>query len=101
MEELQEARKVERQTTKDVGEDKKVKKLDKKGEDRDRLTRELQIRKTELRRKPIGEGKLAQNWEGPYKIIRDIRKGAYKIVELSRRELPWMWNAASLRAYYN
>ncbi|WOK97974.1 hypothetical protein Cni_G06682 [Canna indica] len=43
---------------------------------------DLVFRKIELRRKPTGEGKLVANWEGTYKVIKDIRKGTYKIVEL-------------------
>ncbi|WOL20168.1 hypothetical protein Cni_G28970 [Canna indica] len=54
----------------------------------------------EPQRKLVGEEKLAPNWEDPYGITEVIRKGAYIIAELSRRELPRSWNVASMRAYY-
>ncbi|XP_057746519.1 uncharacterized protein LOC130965775 [Arachis stenosperma] len=58
-----------------------------------------------LRRNDIGpstprEGKLALNWEGPYRIKAVIGKGAYKLERLDGSEIPRTWNAANLRRYY-
>ena len=39
------------------------------------------------------DGKLAVNCEGPYRIIRSTRKGAYALETLQGRELPRTFNA--------
>ena len=56
----------------------------------------LVLRKVELAQKPQGEGKLALNWEGLYRVIQKIGRGAYKIAELGGRELLRTWNVSSL-----
>ena len=48
---------------------------------------DLVLRKVELVRKPQGKGKLAPNWEGPYRVIWKIGRRSYKIAELGGREL--------------
>ena len=59
-----------------------------------------------LRRAIIGlknakDGKLAANWEGPYRVIRSTRKGAYALETLQGRELSRTFNVADLRRYYS
>ena len=62
---------------------------------------DLVLRKVELVRKPQGEGKLAPNLEGLYRVIQKIGRGTYKIAELRGRELPRTWNVSSLRKDYS
>jgi hypothetical protein len=47
------------------------------------------------------DGKLATNWEGPYRVIRSTRKGAYSLETLQGRELPKTFNTVDLRRYYS
>ncbi|GAV86578.1 hypothetical protein CFOL_v3_30008 [Cephalotus follicularis] len=50
---------------------------------------------------PTGtRGKLAPNWEGPYKVKRMLRPGKFKLETLEGREIPRAWNAEHLRKYY-
>ncbi|GAV81798.1 rve domain-containing protein [Cephalotus follicularis] len=42
-------------------------------------------------------GKLAPNWEGPYKMKRVLRPGTFKVETLGGREIPRAWNAEHLR----
>ncbi|GAV78851.1 hypothetical protein CFOL_v3_22316 [Cephalotus follicularis] len=50
---------------------------------------------------PTGtKGKLAPNWEGPYKVKRVLRPGTFKLETLGGREIPKVWNAEHLRKYY-
>ncbi|GAV64906.1 hypothetical protein CFOL_v3_08421 [Cephalotus follicularis] len=50
---------------------------------------------------PTGtRGKLAPNWEGPYKVKRVPRSGTFKLETLGGREIPRAWNTAHLRKYY-
>ncbi|GAV58361.1 hypothetical protein CFOL_v3_01895 [Cephalotus follicularis] len=50
---------------------------------------------------PTGtRGKLAPNWEGPYKVKRVLRPGTFKLETLGGREIPRAWNAEHLRKYY-
>ena len=45
-------------------------------------------------------GKLGTNWEGPYKIIKVVRVGAYEIVNMQDIKIPRIWNAMHLNKYY-
>ena len=42
---------------------------------------DLVLRKAEVS-KPLNQGKLAPNWEGPYKIADTYRPGAYRLETL-------------------
>ena len=33
-------------------------------------------------------GKLGANWEGPYKVIKVVRPGAYEIANMQGTEIP-------------
>ena len=46
-------------------------------------------------------GKLGANWEGPYKIIKVVRPGAYQIVNMQDVKIPRTWNAIHLKKYYH
>ena len=44
--------------------------------------------------------KLSTKWEGPYKISKDMGKGAYKLLTLDDADIPRSWNVAYLKRYY-
>ncbi|KAK2996456.1 hypothetical protein RJ639_026572 [Escallonia herrerae] len=45
-------------------------------------------------------GKLAPNWEGPYKVIKLGGPGAYHLETMDGKAIPRTWNATNLRRYY-
>src|ERR1044072_4591978 len=47
------------------------------------------------------DGKLAANWEGPYRLTAEIGKRAYKLEELDGRPIPRSRNVANLRLYFS
>ncbi|KAL4287467.1 hypothetical protein AHAS_Ahas19G0189100 [Arachis hypogaea] len=49
---------------------------------------DLLLRRNDISLLTPGEGKLAANWEGPYKVREVIRKGAYKLERLDGSEVP-------------
>ncbi|GAV77088.1 hypothetical protein CFOL_v3_20560 [Cephalotus follicularis] len=50
---------------------------------------------------PTGnKGKLAPNWDGPYKVKKVLRPETFKLETLGGREIPRAWNAEHLRKYY-
>ena len=58
---------------------------------------DLEMRKMEINRGDAGIGKLGANWEGPYKIIRVVRPGTYKLQSMEGRVLPRTWNVKNLK----
>ena len=48
-----------------------------------------------------GEGKLAANWKGPYRVVEVLGNGYYRLSELDGRELSRSWHACNLRKYYS
>ena len=44
--------------------------------------------------------KLGPNWEGPYKITKVIRQGAYKLQAQDGRNIHNSWNATHLKLYH-
>ncbi|XP_057730374.1 uncharacterized protein LOC130945689 [Arachis stenosperma] len=70
------------------------------------LKREFEPNDLVLRRNDIGlptpgEGKLAANWEGPYRVKKVMGKGAFKLERLDGKEVPRTWNAGNLRRFYS
>ncbi|XP_057756151.1 uncharacterized protein LOC130975360 [Arachis stenosperma] len=70
------------------------------------LKREFEPNDLVLRRNDIGSptpgaGKLAANWEGPYRIKKVMGKGAFKLERLDGKEVPRTWNANNLRRFYS
>ena len=61
---------------------------------------DLVLRRANIGLKNAKDGKIAANWEGPYRDIRSTRKGAYALETLQGRELPRTFNAVDLRRYY-
>nr|KYP47653.1 Transposon Ty3-G Gag-Pol polyprotein [Cajanus cajan] len=47
------------------------------------------------------EGKLAANWDGPFRVRHSLENGAYKLEELSGKIIPRTWNASHLKTYYS
>ncbi|XP_057739838.1 uncharacterized protein LOC130956919 [Arachis stenosperma] len=62
---------------------------------------DLVLRRNDIGLPTPGEGKLAANWEGPYRIKEVIGKGAYKLEKLNGKEIPRTWNANNLRRFYS
>ncbi|XP_074377934.1 uncharacterized protein LOC141719452 [Apium graveolens] len=60
---------------------------------------DLVLRKIEA--SGVGErGKLAPNWEGPYKVRRTLGRGSYKLETLNGDKVPRTWHASNLKVYY-
>ncbi|XP_015956824.1 uncharacterized protein LOC107481123 [Arachis duranensis] len=62
---------------------------------------DLILRRNDIGLPTPGEGKLAANWEGPYRVKEVIDKGAYKLEKLNGKEIPRTWNADNLRRFYS
>ncbi|XP_015966622.1 uncharacterized protein LOC107490362 [Arachis duranensis] len=60
---------------------------------------DLVLRRTEEAQKSPAHGKLAANWEGPFRVLQNLGKGAYKLETLKGDQLPGTWNVSSLRGY--
>ena len=61
---------------------------------------DLVLRCANIRQHIPGHGKLTANWEGPYKIVEVLGKGAYKLSTLSRSQVSRSWNSSNLRKFY-
>jgi hypothetical protein len=46
------------------------------------------------------EGKLAPNWEGPYKVVEAHPGGSYVLQGSDGKQVPRRWNIANLRRFY-
>jgi hypothetical protein len=55
-----------------------------------------------LKRKKNWEnpGKLHESWEGPFIAKETYMSGAFRLLEQTGEELPYSWNADSLKRYY-
>ncbi|XP_072060215.1 uncharacterized protein [Arachis hypogaea] len=62
---------------------------------------DLVLRRNDIGLPTPGEGKLAANWEGPYRIKKVLGKGAFKLERLDGKEVPRTWNADNLRRFYS
>ncbi|RZS25357.1 hypothetical protein BHM03_00058543, partial [Ensete ventricosum] len=63
-------------------------------------TGDLVLRKTEVSDPTQSHGKLAPNWEGPYRVIDAIRDGTYTLATMEGRVLPRTWHIINLRKFY-
>jgi hypothetical protein len=61
---------------------------------------DLVLRKVTLATRDSAEGKLAPNWEGPYKVIGCQSPGAYYLEDFAGKVLPMPWNVEHLKRYY-
>ncbi|XP_072061935.1 uncharacterized protein [Arachis hypogaea] len=62
---------------------------------------DLVLRRNDIGVPTPGEGKLAVNWEGPYRVREVLGKGAYKLEKLDGKEIPRTWNANDLKRFYS
>jgi hypothetical protein len=55
-----------------------------------------------LKRKKNWEnpGKFHESWEGPFIAKETNMRGAFRLLEQTGEELPYSWNADSLKRYY-
>ncbi|KAK3038251.1 hypothetical protein RJ639_030860 [Escallonia herrerae] len=61
---------------------------------------DLVLRKLEVLDPKAAIEKLLPNWEGPYKVSKVLRPGAYSLETLSGEAISRTWNAENLRQYY-
>ncbi|KAK3007892.1 hypothetical protein RJ639_015233 [Escallonia herrerae] len=61
---------------------------------------DLVLRKLEVSDPKAGTRKLSPNWEGPYRVIKVLKPGAYALGTLSWEPIARTWNAENLRKYY-
>ncbi|GKF26271.1 hypothetical protein Tco_0082165, partial [Tanacetum coccineum] len=45
-------------------------------------------------------GKLEPKWEGPYEVKESLGKGAYKLKDRKRNDMPRTWNICNLKKCY-
>ncbi|XP_020231099.1 uncharacterized protein LOC109811704 [Cajanus cajan] len=62
---------------------------------------DLVWRATGEARKDLRHGKLAPNWDGPFRIRHNLNNGAYKLEHLSGEPIPRTWNSSHLKMYYS
>ncbi|KAK3004432.1 hypothetical protein RJ639_020154 [Escallonia herrerae] len=61
---------------------------------------DLILRRIEASAPREAVGKLAPNWEGPYRVVKLAGPGAYHLEHIDGKAIPRTWNAANLRRYY-
>nr|KYP36420.1 Retrovirus-related Pol polyprotein from transposon 17.6 [Cajanus cajan] len=62
---------------------------------------DLVWRVTREARKNRGQGKLAANWDGPFRARHNLNNGAYKLEELNGKIIPRTWNVTHLKHYFS
>ncbi|KAK4276422.1 hypothetical protein QN277_019368 [Acacia crassicarpa] len=62
---------------------------------------DLVLRRADIGNKNARDGKLAANWEGPYRIKEQLEKGAYTLESLDGKAIKRTWNADKFKAYYS
>ncbi|XP_065008767.1 uncharacterized protein LOC135639007 [Musa acuminata AAA Group] len=61
---------------------------------------DLVLRRTEVSDPTRARGKLAPNWEGPYRVAEVIRIGTFRLTTMMGHPLPRTWNAQNLKKYF-
>ncbi|KAK2991305.1 hypothetical protein RJ640_024570 [Escallonia rubra] len=61
---------------------------------------DLVLRRIEASAPHEAIGKLAPNWEDPYRVVKLGSPGAYHLEQLDGKAIPRTWNAIHLRRYY-
>lgn len=50
---------------------------------------------------PTNTGKLQPKWEGPYKVMKIVHPGTYKLSHINGSEVPNTWHGLCLRKFYS
>ncbi|KAL0742703.1 hypothetical protein Bca4012_084216 [Brassica carinata] len=58
------------------------------------------MRKVFENTKELNAGKLGARWEGPYKIVKVVKPGVYRLQTSRGEEVPRAWNFMHLRRHY-
>ena len=53
-----------------------------------------------LNTKEQGAGSLGPTWEGPYKIVKVVRLGTFKLEDMTEKNVLHPWNVEHLKYYY-
>src|SRR4051812_41367580 len=61
---------------------------------------DLVLRKAEFSTEKKREGKLGPNWKGPYKVIKILTPGTFKLEDMRGKELPHPWNTQHLKKFH-
>ena len=59
------------------------------------------LRKTVENMRDISAGKLAQAWEGPYRVTIITGTGPYYLEDFDERPLSRPWNVHNLKKFYH
>ncbi|XP_065616186.1 uncharacterized protein LOC136061806 [Quercus suber] len=62
---------------------------------------DLVLRKVVGNMRDTNSRKLAQSWEGPYRVTTIAGAGAYYLEDLDEMPLPWPWNVHNLKKFYH
>ena len=61
---------------------------------------DLVLKKVIQNIKKSGDGILGPSWEGPYKVVKVVRPGTYRLENKWGEVLKHPWNVEYLRKYY-
>ena len=59
------------------------------------------LRKAVGNMRDTNAGKLAQAWEGPYRVTAIVSTGAYYLEDLNERPLSQPWNVYNLKKFFH
>ncbi|KOM40248.1 hypothetical protein LR48_Vigan04g044600 [Vigna angularis] len=62
---------------------------------------DLVWRKTAEARRNRAAGKLAANWEGPFRVVENLKNRAYRLEYPTGKAIPNTWNASHLKFYFS
>ena len=58
------------------------------------------LRKVKATSKFVDKGKLGKNWDGPYKVMKIVRRGTYELQDDNGNSLPRPWSTDHLQKFY-
>ncbi|XP_010424741.1 PREDICTED: uncharacterized protein LOC104709897 [Camelina sativa] len=62
---------------------------------------DLVLQKVHENTEELNAGKLGINWEGPYRITREVRNGVYQLEDSEGKTVPRSWNSLHLKLFYS